>query len=100
MSRKKIKVTIESEGNKPQVLEAYGIAAALLTEGDSEETYGITIAICGGMGAQDLMHLYKGVTQELTQTVESTLLDNMSTGDLRKALIEALLEGDKHESDR
>lgn len=97
MTRKKLKITIETEGQPTQVLEAYGIAAALITEGEDSDHYGLTCCICGRMDLDDLMHLHKGVGHELIEQIENILVKEMSPSVLLKALAE--IRGEDHESE-
>lgn len=95
MTRKKLKITIECEGKPTQVLEANGIAAALLTDGEDKNSHGLKCLICGHMTTQDLLHLHDGVVEELTEGLESQIIDSMSPIDILKVL----LRGEKHESE-
>lgn len=94
MSRKKLKITIECEGEPTHTFEVNGMAACLLS--DSENTHGIQSTICGCMSVQDLMHLHDGVKEELSEAVENAILQNLSPSDILRAL---LLGGKKHGSD-
>lgn len=96
MSRKKLKITIECEGEPTHTFEVNGMAACLLTDGNSENTHGIQTTICGCMSVKNLLHLHDGVEDELVETVESAILQNMSPSDI----LRTLLGGKKHGSDR
>lgn len=95
MSRKKLKITIECEGSPTQVLEANGMAAALLKDGDSENSHGLSCLICGNMNRQDLIHLHDGVENELVSAVAQTVIRELSPLELMKII----LGGKKHGSD-
>jgi DNA polymerase II small subunit/DNA polymerase delta subunit B len=96
MKRKKLKITIECEGQPTQTIEANGIAAALLTDGEDSDHHGLKVLICGHMNMDDLLHLHDGVGKELIEGIESQIMSNLSAKDLLKAL----LGGMKDESER
>lgn len=91
MTRKKLKITIECEGNPTQVLEANGIAAALLTDGNDADHHGLKIVLCGHMCTQDLIHLHEAVGGELIENVESMIINNLDTKDLLKMMLRGKL---------
>lgn len=84
MNQKKLKITIECEGKETQVLEAKGIAAALLTEGTDDEHHGLKTVICGHMSIQDLIHLHSGVGEELIEALEKAILSKVTLKDLAR----------------
>ena len=96
MKRKKVKITIESEGHPTQVIEANGIAAALLTDGMDSEHYGLKCLICGTMSGEDLLRIRDGVEDELMDALNGAIINNMYPIDLLKILA----GGNKNESER
>ena len=94
MNRKKLKITLEVEGEAPKVIEANGIAACVLGDGNSDDTHGIQIVICGHMGVKDLLHLHDGVGDDLIKALESSVIENVPASDL----IRMLIGGSKNES--
>ena len=96
MTRKKVKITIEAEGRQPHVLEANGIAAVMLTDGNDADHHGIQICICGNMSTQDMVYLHEAADEELTNALMSQIVSNMSPEDILKLLRRG---GNKHESD-
>ena len=85
--RKKLKITIESEGNPTQVLEANGMAAALLCDVEDKDHHGIQICICGTMCTSDLLHLHDAVEDELTNQLENVIIQQMPPEKLLKMLL-------------
>lgn len=96
MTRKKLKITIECEGQNTQTFEANGMAAAFLTDGSDSNHHSLKCLICGNMNVQDLIHLHDGVEDELTNQLETAITDNLSPVDLLKII----LGGRKRGSDR
>lgn len=84
---KKMKITIECEGQETRVIEANGIAAALLTDGGDSEHYDLKTLIVGHMSMQNLMQLREGVGNELIDGIENQIMDNLSAKDLLKILL-------------
>jgi hypothetical protein len=97
IERKKLKITIESEGNPTQVLEANGMAAALLTDGSDDEHHSLKCLICGHMSLQDLMHLHEGVGENLIENLESTIMKELSPEDILRVILDT--RSKKHESE-
>lgn len=95
MTHKKLKITIECEGKPTQVLEANGIAAAMLTDGKDKDTHELACLVCGHMNTKDLLHLHDGVGEQLIEAIESNILNSLSAVDLMKIL----LRRDKDESE-
>lgn len=87
MTRKKLKITIECEGQPTQVLEANGIAAALLTDGEDKNSHGLSVIVCGHMNTKDLLHLHDGVGEQLIDAVETNILNSVSPTDILKILM-------------
>lgn len=96
MSRKKLKITIECEGSDTQVIEANGIAAAILKDGEDGDHHGMQTVICGCMSVEDLIYLHDGVNEELTDAPNKAIIGNLSVADI----LEAMLGGRKRGSDR
>lgn len=97
MTRKKLKITIESEGQTTQVLEAYGIAAALIDDGEDADHHGLKCLICGRMNLNDLLHLHDGVGGELIEQLENVLLRELSPADILRAITN--MRGENRESE-
>ena len=96
MERKKLKITIEAEGQPTQILEANGLAAALLGDGEDEKSHKLSVLICGRMNTQDLLHLHDGVEGELLDAIGNAVIKEMSPMDMLKIL----MRGRKHEPER
>lgn len=84
---KKLKITIESEGQPTQILEAHGIAAALLTDGEDSEHYGLQCCVIGKMSTADLLRLHDGVEGELADALKKTIVDHIPAEDLLRILL-------------
>ncbi len=84
---KKMKITIECEGQETRVFEANGIAATLLTDGEDSEHYGLKTLIVGHMSMQNLMQLREGVGNELIDGIENQIMEHLSAKDLLKILL-------------
>lgn len=97
MERKKLKITIECEGKDTQVMEANGIAAAMLTDGEDSDHYGLRCLIVGHMKVKDLIQLHEGVGDELISSLEKNIISNLSPKDLLSALLE--MRGAEDESE-
>lgn len=95
MTHKKLKITIEYEGQPTQILEARGIAAALLDDGDGEDNHKLSCLLVGRLNQQDLLNLHDGVETELAGAVAQAIIGDMAPIDLIKALL-----GGKHEPKR
>ena len=87
MTRKKTKITIECEGQPPQIIEANGIAAALLTDGEDSEHYGLKCPICGTMSCEDLLRLRDGIEDELMDALNGAIIQNMTPADFMRVLM-------------
>lgn len=98
MEHKKLKITIESEGHPTQVLEANGIAAALLTDGSDDKHHSLQCLICGNLNLADLMHLHEGVGEQLIEQLENVIMSELSPADLLKFILDT--RSNKHESER
>ena len=83
-NEKTLKITIECEGKETQVLEAKGIAATLLTEGNDSEHHGLKTVICGHMSIQDLIHLHSGVGEKLIEALEKAVVSRVSLNDISR----------------
>lgn len=94
MTHKKMKITVECEGQVTQVYEAKGLAAALLNDA-GEDTHNVSLLICGNMSAQDLYHLSEAVENELTDAVNAAAVNSSPIPKLLKSLL-----GGRHESKR
>jgi hypothetical protein len=96
MIRKKLKITLECEGQETKTFEANGIASVLLTDGKDSDHHGLQVLICGNMSIQDLAHLYDGVEEELTKALAQAIMSEMSPEDI----VKILMGGKKHGADR
>lgn len=99
MSRKKLKITIECEGMNTQVIEANGMAAAILKDGEDSDHYGLNCVICGNMNKGELIYLYDSVTNELAEACVNNITDRLTPMDM-KNMLSLILEGNKNESER
>lgn len=87
MKRKKLKITIELEGQPTQVIEANGIAAAILNDGDIKGKHKLSCLICGNMSVQDLINLQDGVDNNLSDAIASNIIKELPAKDLLKLLL-------------
>ena len=95
MKRKKTKITIECEGQPPQTIEANGIAAAVLTDGDDSEHYGLKCLIVGTMTCEDLLCIRDGVEDELMDALNGAIIQSMTPADLMRVLMGGKKNGSK-----
>ena len=87
--KKKVKITIESEGHDTQVIEAYGIAGVTITDGQDDKHHGISVMLVGNLSPKDLVHLKAGVEDELVDLINQNI--KSSTPSL-KEMLQGMLE--------